>query len=112
MVCWVVAMWGHCLTCAWVCVACAAANRVSIAAVGGVEAIVEGMQAHVGVAAVQEHGARALLNLTASNGALLERLWWRCMCGEWWCVALWTVWGRCGGVCVAPPAMCTCFDAS
>jgi len=81
VVCWVVAMWGHCLTCAWVCVACAAANRVSIAAVGGVDAIVQGMQAHVGVAAVQEKGAGALSNLSV-NGTLWHHLWWRCVvCG-------------------------------
>ena len=52
--------------------ACADANQVTIAAAGGVEAVVQGMQAHVGVAAVQETGAGALSNL-AANGALVHR---------------------------------------
>ena len=61
------------MTCPWVGVACAADNQVTIAAAGGVEAIVQGMRAHVGVAAVQEHGAAALRNL-AVDGALWHRL--------------------------------------
>ena len=60
--------------CPLVGVACAAANQVIIAAAGGVEAIVQGMQAHVGVAMVQEHGAAALRNLAANNGALAHRV--------------------------------------
>ena len=53
--------------------ACAAANQATIVAAGGVEAIVQGMQAHVGVATVQESGAAALWNL-AANGPLLHHL--------------------------------------
>ena len=52
--------------------ACADANQVAIAAAGGMEAVVQGMQAHVGVAAVQESGAGALRNL-AVNGAFVRR---------------------------------------
>ena len=55
-----------------VCVACADDNQVTIAEAGGVEAVVQGMQAHVGVAAVQERGAGALMNL-ALDGALVRR---------------------------------------
>ena len=69
VVCWVLAMRGHCMTCAWVGVACAAANQATIAAAGGVEAIVQGMQAHVGVAGIQDAGADALGNLAANNGS-------------------------------------------
>ena len=54
-------------------VTCAAANRETIAAAGVVDAIIQSMQAHVGVAAVQEHGAGALWVL-AMNGALSHRL--------------------------------------
>ena len=54
--------------CACVCVY-TDANKGSTVAAGGVEAIVQGMKAHVGVAAVQEHGAWALWNL-AINGAV------------------------------------------
>ena len=61
------------LACAWVVVVCADANKVSIAAAGGVGAIVQSMQAHVGVAGVQEHGVGALANL-AWNGTL-----WHCL---------------------------------
>ena len=71
VVCWVLALWVHSLTCPWVGVTCAAANQVAIAAAGGVEVIVQGMQAHVGVAGVQEHGPRAL-SMLASNGALFH----------------------------------------
>ena len=63
---------------AWVCVACADANKVAIAAAGGVEAVVQGMQAHVGVVAVQENGAGALRSL-AANGTWLHHLSWRCV---------------------------------
>ena len=59
----------------------AVANRVTIVAAGGVEAVVQGMKAHVGVAAVQEPGVWALHNL-AINGALMVR-------GGWWQLALW-----------------------
>ena len=45
------------------------AHKAAIAAAGGVEAIVQGMEAHVGVAGVQEWGAGALWNLAAGNGA-------------------------------------------
>ena len=62
--------------CPLVGVACAAANRVTIVAAGGVEAIVQGMQAHVGVAAVQEEGVGALHNL-AAYGTLRHH--WRCV---------------------------------
>ena len=58
--------------------ACADDNEVTIAAAGGVEAIIQGMQAHVGVAGVQENGAGALKNL-AANGVLLHHLWWPCV---------------------------------
>ena len=62
-------------------VACAADNKVTIAAAGGAEAIIQGMHAHVSVAAVQKGGAGALGNL-AANGVLLHHLWWRCVaCG-------------------------------
>ena len=43
---------------------------MTIVAAGGVEAIVQGTQAHVGVAGVQEHRAGALRSL-ATNGTLL-----------------------------------------
>ena len=65
--------------CPLVGVACAAANQLTIEAAGGVEAIVQGMQAHLGVAGVQDHGAAALWNLAANNRAFLHRLWWRCV---------------------------------
>ena len=67
--------------CPLVGVACAADNQVTIAAAGGVEVIVQGMQAHVGVAAVQEEGAGALTNLAFNGPLLLQHLWWRCWCG-------------------------------
>ena len=60
----------------------AVANRVTIAAAGGVEAVVQGMKAHVGAAAMQKHGAAALQSLACINGALLVR-------GGWWQLALW-----------------------
>ena len=69
--CWVLAMWVRGLPCPRVNVACAAANRVTIAATGGVEVIVQGMHAHVGVVAVQELGAWAFCRL-GSNGALFH----------------------------------------
>ena len=78
VVCWVLAMCGHWLKYPWVGVAWAAANRVPIAAAGGVEAIIQGMHAHVGVAAIQENGAAALWSLTA-DGALWHHCWWRCV---------------------------------
>ena len=53
--------------------ACADDNHTTIAAAGGVEAVVQGMRAHVGVAAVQGQGAGALGNLAANNGALVHR---------------------------------------
>jgi len=84
--CWVLAMWGHSLTCPWVGVGCAADNRVTIAAAGGVEAIVQGMQPHAGVAGVQLHGVRALRNL-AMNGASWRLLWWRCVVRGAWLAA-------------------------
>ena len=62
-------VWGGELACVWVGVVCAEANQVTIAAAGGVEVIVHGMQAHVGVVAVQEDGAWALRSL-ATNGTL------------------------------------------
>ena len=55
-----------------VCVACADADEGTIVAAGGVEAIVQGMRAHVGVAGVQQSGAGALWNL-AGDGALAHR---------------------------------------
>ena len=55
------------LTCARVGAACTVANKISIAAAGGVAAIIQGMQAHVGVVGVQEHGTGALTSL-AVNG--------------------------------------------
>ena len=70
--------WCGDLACAWIGVVCADASKVSAAAAGGVETIVQGMQAHVGVAGVQEHGAGALSTL-AANGVLLHRLRWRCV---------------------------------
>ena len=51
---------------------------MTIAAAGGVEAIIQGMQAHVGVAAIQENGTAALISL-AANGTLWHHLWWRCV---------------------------------
>ena len=48
---------------------CSGGNRATIVAAGGVEAIVQGMRAHVGVAEVQRHGAGALWSL-ATNGEL------------------------------------------
>ena len=65
---------GYCLTCPWVGVTCAAANQVTIAAAGGVEAIVQGMHAHVGVAAVQKNCAGALRRL-AVNGTWWHHFW-------------------------------------
>jgi len=74
------------VACARVGVVCADANKASVAAAGGVEAIVQGMQAHVGVAGVQERGAGALRNL-AANGTLLADLWWRCVVRGAWVAA-------------------------
>jgi len=72
------------LMCAWVGVACTAANRVTIAAAGGVEAVVQGMQGHLGVAGVQDLGVAALWNLAVNNGAFRHRLWCSCVvCGAW-----------------------------
>ena len=71
--CWVLAMLVHWLTCVWAGVACAAANRVTIAAGGGVEVVIQGMQAHRGVAGVQGQGVGAL-SILACNGALCHRL--------------------------------------
>ena len=82
----------------------AAANGVTIAAAGGVEAIVQGMQAHVDLATVQEHGAAALWNVAANNGAELHRLWRRCVVCGVQCMAGW-LWWAC--VRVAPSAACT-----
>ena len=89
----------HWPTCAWVNVTRAAANQVTIVAAGGAEAIIQGMQGHVGVAGVQEHGARALVKLTANNGALVHRVCCRCvvcvvrcMAGWWWWVCILFVW--------------------
>ena len=73
----------------------AAANRVTIAAAGGVEAIVQGMQAHVGVAGVQDNGAAALWFLAASG--TLWHYFVVALCSAWcttgcrWraCVAWW-----------------------
>ena len=45
------------------------ANKLTIAAAGGVEAVVQSMRAHVGVAGVQKRGAGALWAL-ARNGEL------------------------------------------
>ena len=59
-------------------VACAAANQVTIAVAGGVEAIVQGMQAHEGEAGVQRQGTGALGKL-ALNGTLSHHVWWRCV---------------------------------
>ena len=75
-------MGAHWPTCLWVGATCAAANRVTIATAGGVDAIIQGMQAHVGVAAVQEDGAGALTHL-AKNGALSHRLCCRCVVHAW-----------------------------
>ena len=91
------------LTWTWVGVAGAAANRATIAAAGGVEAIVQGMQAHVGVAAVQEDGTGALGSL-ASNGALLHHLWWHCVVRGAWLAA---AGQRVLFVCFALSATCT-----
>jgi len=89
---WCAGSW-PCLTCLWVGVACAGANHVPIAAAGGVEAIVQGMQAHVGVAGIQEQGVGALANL-AANGTLLHHLPWRCAeRGAWLSAA-----GECAGL--------------
>ena len=42
----------------------------------------QGMQAHVDVAAVQEQGVEALANLAVNNGVLLDHVCWRCVvCG-------------------------------
>ena len=70
----------------WVGVALAADNQATIVAAGGVEAIVQGMQAHLGVAVVQEDGIGALGSL-AANGALLHHLWWRYVVRGAWCAA-------------------------
>jgi len=54
---------------------------------------VQGMHAHVGVAAIQENGAAALWSLTA-DGALWHHCWWRCVvrgacrAAAGWCVLL------------------------
>ena len=50
------------------------ANKDTIAAAGGVEAIVQGMTAHVGVAQVQEWGAGALWALGSNCELLLVPL--------------------------------------
>ena len=40
---------------------------MAIATAGGVEAIMQGMKAHVGMAGVQEQGAAALMDLAADG---------------------------------------------